>query len=394
MSPPSHHVSGLDTILDGQVLLDAPRPLLLTHEAAVTADLRRGIDALVEAGHRPHALLAPEHGYWGTGQAGAGGTETVDLATGVPVRSSYGISGTDLDRLIAGSGAGSLLVDLQDIGCRFYTYLWSMSDAMASCARLGLPVIVLDRPAPLPATALGPGVAAEAASFVGRHDVPLRHGARLGDLARHLARHDLDGDLDLTVVPAPIADGAAPWVPTSPNMPTRSTVALYPGTGLVEGTTWNEGRGTTLPFELLGAPWAGPDFAHRLRELSPDGVIVREAVYVPTSGDHAGQRVVGAQLHLAEDPVRLVADPQARFDPLRLAHAVLSVMRDLTPTGALWRAPHPGRVPFIDLLWGSSALREGIDDRASLEEILDASPSPPAIERTEPADPGMQRSAS
>lgn len=269
-----------------------------------------------------------------------------------------------------------------------------MSDAMASCARLGLPVVVLDRPAPLPTAALGPGAVPAAESFAGRHDIPLRHGARLGDLARHLARTAPDGAPDLTVVPAPARDGQAPWVPTSPNMPTRSTVALYPGTGLVEGTTWSEGRGTTLPFELLGAPWAGPEFAARLRAEELPGITVREAVFVPVAGDHAGERVVGAQLHLDEDPVRLVADPDAGFDPLRIAHAVLAAMRDLTPSGSLWRATPPGRPPFIDLLWGSAALWEGIDDGADLAEILRASPTPPDIERADPGHPHHRRSSS
>lgn len=389
MSPRSHHVSGLDVLVGDPGRVRASRPGLLTHFAAVTDDLRRGVDALVDAGLRPHRLIAPEHGYWGTGQAGAGGDETLDEATGIPVVSAYLVDGEDLDRLLACTGIDALIVDLQDIGCRFYTYPWSMHDAMLSCARLGLPVIVLDRPGPLPTGPLGPGLDPALASFVGRIDVPLRHGVRMGDLARHIAAHHLPVPLDLTVIEAPADDGDAPWVAASPNMPTPTTAALYPGTGLLEGTTWCEGRGTTLPFELFGAPWATPAFAGRLRDLDLPGVRVREAVFRPTAGTFSGERVVGAQLHLRDSPLALTRGGTAAFDPLRITHAVLSTMKDQHPERELWRENTPGRPPFIDLLWGSTALREGIDDGAGYDEILAASPPPPRIPRASTAHAGV-----
>src|SRR5699024_7458043 len=136
-----------------------------------------------------------------------------------------------------------------------------MVDGMAPGAGRGVPVTVLDGPARLAATAVGPGLDASCASFVGRLGVPLRHGERLGSLARAVAAGHLEQELELDVVEAPGADGSACWVAPSPNMPTLTTVALYPGTGLLEGTALSEGRGTTRPFELFGAPWCGPELA-------------------------------------------------------------------------------------------------------------------------------------
>jgi uncharacterized protein YbbC (DUF1343 family) len=376
-------VSGLDALIEDPGMLESElpgssRPGLLTNFAAVTSDLRRGVDALVGIGIRPHCLIAPEHGYWGSEQAGEGGADQHDPATGIPVLSSYGVHGEDLVALLERSGIDALLVDLQDIGCRFYTYPWSMVDAMEACARLGLPVHVLDRPAPLSAAPDGPGLDPTCASFVGRMNIPLRHGGRLGDVARHAAAHHLEDPIELSVTPAPGADGAACWVPPSPNMPTTSTLALYPGTGLVEGTTWSEGRGTTLPFEVLGAPWADHRFADAVRALELAGVVVREVQVRATHGDFAGQILSGVQLHLVGDPAALVGGEagDAGFDPIRIGHGVLAVMRAQHPGGDFWRRNAPGRPPFIDLLWGSSALREGIDDGADLAEILAASPAP------------------
>lgn len=377
MSSASHPISGLDRLLTDPALLREGRVGLLTHFAAVTSDLARGVDALVAAGIDVRCLISPEHGYWGTGQAGVGQDEERDRVTALPVLDAYGLDSEALEALLADARIDHVVVDLQDIGCRFYTYMWSMVDVMGVCARLGLRVTVLDRPAPLATTALGPGLDPSCASFVGRLGVPLRHGARLGGIARTIAADHLEQPLDLEIIEAPGADGAAPWIAPSPNMPTVTTVALYPGTGLLEGTALCEGRGTTHPFELFGAPWCGPELAAHLRELELPGVRFREANYRPTHSTFAGERVHGAQVHLA--PEVGPAGPEAplqSFDPVRVGHAIIAAVASLYPDQPLWREPFPGRPEFIDLLWGSSALREGIADGASFEEILAASPVP------------------
>lgn len=374
MSPASQSTTGLDLLIQDPALLEGSRVGLLTHFAATTTGLERGVDALLTAQIGLRCLISPEHGYWGTGQAGEGSSEKADAATGLPVLDSHRVHGKDLDRLIADSGIDRVVVDLRDIGCRFYTYIWSMAEVMDSCTRLGLPVTVLDRPAPLSASAAGPGLDPACSSFVGRLGIPVRHGARIGRIAEFLARSHLTGPLDLQVISAPGADGTGPWVAPSPNMPTLTTVALYPGTGLLEGTTLSEGRGTTRPFEFLGAPWCGPELAGHLRELDLPGFAFREAVYRPTHSAFAGERVHGTQVHLVLDPQQ--ACNLRAFDPLRVGYAVIAAVRALYPGQRLWRERTDGRPPFIDLLWGSPAFREGIDDRASYEEILAGSPAP------------------
>lgn len=380
MSCESQPRTGLDRVRTDPDLLAPSRVGLLTHFAAVTSDLARGVDALIAAGVDVRCLISPEHGYWGTGQAGTGNDEDQDPATGLPVLDAYGLQGRPLEELLASAGIDRVVVDLQDIGCRFYTYMWSMADVMAACAVLGLPVTVLDRPAPLATTALGPGLDPRCASFVGRLGVPLRHGARLGGVARTIAADHLEKPLDLQVVDAPGEDGSAPWIAPSPNMPTLTTVALYPGIGLLEGATLSEGRGTTMPFEVFGAPWCGPELTAALRERALPGVCFREANYRPTHSSFAGERVQGAQVHLTEGPHAAAADAGA-FDPLRLGHMILSVVAELYPDQPLWRESAPGRPEFIDLLWGSDVLRTGIADRASYEEICAASPAPIGLQR-------------
>lgn len=375
MSSVSHVLSGLDRLAAEPELVPSGRLGLLTHFAAVGADLSRGVDLLLAAGFEVRCLISPEHGYWGTGQAGVGNDEEVDRVTGLPVLDAYGVHGEQLDRMLAAAGIDRVVVDLQDAGCRFYTYMWSMVDVMAACGRVGLPVTVLDRPAPLAATAHGPGLDPACASFVGRLGVPLRHGERLGGIARIVAAHHLEQPVDLQVIDAPGTDGSAPWVAPSPNMPTLTTLALYPGTGLLEGTTLSEGRGTTRPFEVFGAPWCGPELAARLREADLPGVTFREAAYRPTHADFAGERVHGAQVHVDVEIDHAATDVD-RFDPLRVGHAIIAAAAELHPDRPLWREQVPGRPAFIDLLWGSSAFREGIEDGADLDEILVASPAP------------------
>lgn len=374
----THARTGLARAVEDTTLLGPGRIALCSNYTSVTADLTRGVDALLAVGAPLHCLLTPEHGYWGSAQAGESEGGGVDETTGLPVLDTYRVQGEALDALLQRSGAERVVVDLQDIGTRFYTYLWTLFDVLVSASRVGLPVTVLDRPNPLGRAVHGPGLrSSEASSFVGRVDVPLQHGLTLGELARWFATEHVPAATgaapDLTVVAVTGWDGSRarptdPWVMPSPNMPTLHTALLYPATGLLEGTEVSEGRGTTRPFELLGAPWTDGRLHGALRELTLPGLAVREAVFSPTFSPGQGQRIHGVQLH--------ITDPDA-LDPILTGHAVLSTLARLYPEQTLWRAPVDGRPHFIDLLWGSSALREGVDDGASLKEILAASPAQP-----------------
>lgn len=374
--------TGLDQILRIPSRMPAGTVALCANYTSVTSDLARGVDALRAAGVPLVALLTPEHGYWGAAQAGESDGDGVDAATGLPVIDTYRAGDSDWDALLHRAGAEQVLVDFQDIGTRFYTYVWTLFDLMCSAARTGLRVVVADRPNPLGRRRLGPGLDASCSSFVGRRSIPLQHGMTLGELARWFALDQVPATtgrhVDLEVIAVDAWDGAAAddragWVMPSPNMPTLDAATLYPAVGLLEGTVLSEGRGTTRPFELFGAPWTDARLAQSLREHELPGLVVREAVFRPMYSKWQDQTVHGVQLHLS--------DP-ARFEPLPAAHTILSTLAELYPEHELWRQRGPGetgsdRPPFIDLLWGSPALREGIDQRQDLEQILAGSPQAP-----------------
>ncbi|WP_147917533.1 exo-beta-N-acetylmuramidase NamZ domain-containing protein [Ruania zhangjianzhongii] len=372
--------TGLSRVLENPSLIGTGPIALCGNYTAVTEDLRRGVDALVDAGLPVRCLLTPEHGYWGAVQAGESEGDGRDEPTGLPVLDTYQVSSPELDAMLQRTGTEQIVLDLQDIGTRFYTYTWTLFDLLCSAARTGHRVVVLDRPNPLEGRVAGPGLAPSCASFVGRVSIPLQHGLTIGELARwfnavHVPEHTgTSADLDvITTGGHRDARGDQPWVLPSPNMPAPDTAVLYPATGLLEGTTLSEGRGTTKPFELFGAGWTDARLAAALAEQELPGVLVREAVFAPMFSTCAGQRVHGAQLHLID---------RETFDPVRTGHTLLATIADLYPDQQLWREANAGRPPFLDLLWGSPALREGIDAGHSLAQILAVSPATP----TPPAD--------
>ena len=239
---------------------------LLTNFTGTLPDLRRTSTALVAAEAPVTVLLSPEHGLHGSAQAGAAGSESRDPETGLPVIDTYLKQGPALDEMLSTSGIDTIVFDMQDIGVRYYTYIWSLFDTLFSAARTGIRFVVLDRPNPLGgAVAEGPGLdAARFGSFVGRSDIRLRHGLTAGELARLFVARDLAAEgltVDLEVVELEEWDAARdfdgtglPWVPPSPNMPMLDTAYVFAGLGLIEGTNVSEGRGTTHPFETTGAP--------------------------------------------------------------------------------------------------------------------------------------------
>ncbi|MEU2393464.1 DUF1343 domain-containing protein [Streptomyces sp. NPDC007369] len=357
---------------------------LVTNHTGVLPDLRPTAPALLEAGARLVALFGPEHGLHGTGQAGESEAAQADPLTGLPVRDTYRCSGELLDKLLLDSGADALVYDLQDIGARFYTYVWTMFDLMASAARTGVRFVVADRPNPLGGlVSEGPLLDPAWASFVGRAAVPVRHGLTCGELARYLnaaaVPQAAGRAADLSVIEAAgwqramdAEATALPWVAPSPNIPTPATAAVYPGTCLFEGTNLSEGRGTTQPFEIVGAPYVDERFAPSLAELGLPGVHFRDLWFVPTFHKHAGQLLRGVQLHVTDREV---------FTPVRTAVAMLGTLRRLYPDQFAWRTADSGiegsdRRPFIDLLWGSDRLRRSVDAGDDPLSLCDP-PAPP-----------------
>ena len=367
--------SGLEVLLESPGLVgDRPWALLANH-AAVTAvlDPARAVLRRVLPGSLVR-LFAPEHGLDGVAQDMEAVVDETDPLTGIPVTSLYGAdastlepTGHDLD------GVEVLLVDLPDIGCRYYTFAATMDLAMAACVRAGVGVVVLDRPDPMGGRAREGGpVEPGYESFVSALPTPVRHGLTLGELAL-LLRRERHPDLELTVV---LCEGwrrsrwwdetGLPWVPPSPNMPWVDTVAVYPGTCLVEATTISEGRGTTRPFHLVGAPWIdAEELASRLAARRIEGVGFRAARFRPMFGKHREAVCSGVEIH---------ATDRARLRPVELGVHLLQAIHDLDPDAFSWRRePYEfvSDVPAIDLLTGSPAARRLIESGDPPNDLFD-----------------------
>jgi uncharacterized protein YbbC (DUF1343 family) len=335
--------TGAERLATDPALAGGTRLGLITNPTGVLPDLTPTAEALIAAGVPLTALFGPEHGLRGTAQAGHGERDAVDAATGLPVHDTHQLSGAALDRVVAGSGVDTLVFDLADVGTRFYTYVWTMYDLLESAARLGLRFVVLDRPNPLGgAVEEGPPLDPAFASFVGRFPLPVRHGRTAGELALLFG---FDADLHVIGMEGwrrdmTWAETGLPWVMPSVNMPTPDTALVYPGTGLFEGTNFSEGRGTTRPFELIGAPYADERFAAELAGLGLPGVRFRRTWFTPTFHKHAGVPVRGVQLH--------VHDPRA-FRPVLTGLAMLHAARTLYPEELRLE-------PSMGHLWGSDTL--------------------------------------
>ncbi|PYM86209.1 MAG: DUF1343 domain-containing protein [Candidatus Rokuibacteriota bacterium] len=363
--------SGLEVLLDRHLpWLRGRRLGLLAHQASVTHDLAHAAPLLTGLrGVRLARLFAPEHGLWGAAQDHAPIASTRDQVTGLEVWSLYGEQRAPTPQMLAGLDA--LVVDLQDVGARYYTFVWTLALAMRECARAGVRVIVLDRPNPLGGDRVEGNVPDPAfASFVGLYPLPARHGFTLGELARRFVLEE-GIRCDLTVAPMRgwrramlWEDTGLPWVPPSPNMPTPDTARVYPGGCLIEGTNLSEGRGTTRPFEWVGAPYLdGHRYAEALDGLGLPGVRFRPARFTPTFHKWAGEVCGGVQIHVTD---------RRRFRPFRTGVAAIAVARRLAPAEFRWKEPpyefEHARLP-IDILFGTDRIRTQIEGGADLAVI-------------------------
>ncbi len=358
--------SGLDALVEKRFAPLRGRAVgLVCNPTAVDRRLRHAADLFHGArGVRLAALFGPEHGVRGDVQYMAAVEDERDRRTGVPVRSLYG---RDAGSLRPGAddlrGLDALVFDIQDVGARYYTYQATMLYCMEAAARAKIAFFVLDRPNPVGGLAVeGPGLRPGFESFCGVHDVAVRHGMTVGELAG-LYREERGLSLDLTVVPCRgwrrgmhQRDTGLPWVIPSPNMPTPETALVYPGMCLLEGTNLSEARGTTRPFEMFGAPWLDADaLAEALAAERLPGVRFRPVRFVPTWDKHAGARCHGAEL--------VVVDRDA-FRPFRAGVACVAAARAQDPGKFGWRTDayeFVERVPAFDLLCGSSREREELE---------------------------------
>lgn len=334
---------------------------LITNPTGVNRELVSDIDLLA---HAPDvhlvALFGPEHGIRGAQQAGAAVGSNRDPVTGVPVYSLYGKTRQPTPAML--KGVDVLVFDIQAVGARFYTYLYTMADAMKAAAAARIPIVVLDRPNPIGGTKVqGPVLDPKFASFVGEYPIPLRYGMTIGELAEFF-NHQFHIGADLTVVKMRgwkrsmyYGDTPLQFVMPSPNMPTGTTALVYPGMGLVEGTNVSEGRGTTRPFELVGAPWIDAEkLARALNEKRMAGVRFRPVHFTPTFSKYEGKACNGIQVH--------VMDRDA-FNPVIVGLTVIATIHDLYPKQFAFNASD------FDRLVGNGWIRQDIEKGVPVPEM-------------------------
>ncbi len=326
---------------------------MLTNALATTSELVPSVDALRQAGFQIAALFVPEHGFYGAALAGEKIASGYDHKRGIAVFSLYGETLKPLSEWL--DGLDALLVDLPDVGCRFYTYAWTMSHWIEAAAQKGLTVIVLDRPNPINGVQVeGQSQKEVVGSLVGRFPIAIRHGLTIGELARWLKQTQFP-NAQVEVIPCEgwrrvmwWDETGLPWVPPSPAMATLETATVYPGTCLVEGTNLSEGRGTSHPFEWIGAPFTdGDEVAELLNKLNLPGVRFRPHRFIPSASKHAGEICKGVQVHVTD---------RNTFQPVRIGLCVIAAFKRLFRHAFAWREES------IDRLIGTRAFRQAMDE--------------------------------
>lgn len=348
---------------------------LVCNQASVAADYRHILDHILprhaDGTLTIQAVFGPQHGIWGQTQDNMIEWEGYrDARTGLTFHSLYGQHREPTDAML--EGVEELVIDLADVGSRYYTFIWTMALCLKACERNGIPVTILDRPNPIDGvTVEGPVLEWDYASFVGLYPLPIRHGMTMGEVARHLRETEFPG-VELSVVECEGWDRSLyldetnfPWAMPSPNMPTVDTAVVYPGMCLMEGTNVSEGRGTTRPFEIFGAPFIdGWRLSERLNEQGLPGVYFRPYQFLPTFQKHAGQTCQGSFIHVRD---------RRQFRPFLTGCVILQTLYHLYPDQFAWNDPpyeYEDRLLPIDILLGNGELRIEIEEGSNLFNIL------------------------
>ncbi|MDX2160811.1 MAG: DUF1343 domain-containing protein [bacterium] len=356
---------GLEILRDlGYEGLHGRRVGIFATPSAVDQRLESAVRILTRAdGLHVSALFSAEHGISGAVAAG----EKVESAAGngarLPVHSLYGETFRPTAEML--QGLDVIVCDIQDVGARFYTYIWTLSHLLEAAGEAGIKVLILDRPNPLGGEIDGEMLDPELASLVGRYPIPIQHGMTVGELSSMINERFNPTPAPLRVIPClgwrhsmTWEQTGLPWVPTSPNMPHISTVRQYPGACLVEGTNLSEGRGTALPFEIVGAPFIdGETLADRLNAMQWIGVRFRPHTFIPSASKWAGETCQGVQVHITE--------PSLYF-PIRVWVGVIMAVESAYPTAFQW--DHA----WFDRLAGSARLRHAITAGKPHREIVAA----------------------
>ena len=354
---------GVDRLMENPEILKGKRVGLITNPTGINAERTSIVDLFDQSDDfELTALYGPEHGVRGDAQAGSTVSSYIDDVTGLPVYSLYGATKKPTAEML--QDVDVLVFDIQDVGTRYYTYIYTMAYAMEAAAENGIPFVVLDRPNPQGGLRVdGPVLDPDYSSFIGLYPIPLKHGMTVGELAQLFnTEYQIQADLEVVKMKGwkrsmMYEDTGLPFVMPSPNMPTTDTVNVYPATGLFEGTNLSEGRGTTKPFQLIGAPYIkAHEYANELNELELPGVAFRAASFTPTFSKYAGKLTHGVEVY--------VTDP-ARFESTRTGIAMIQTAHDMYPDDFEFLAND-----FITKLTGNTYVKDMILKGAPLEDIL------------------------
>lgn len=354
--------------------LDGLRVGILANPSSVDHGFRHVVDQFGKASNfKLGAIFGPQHGFRSDLQDNMIETpHGTDPRHNVPIFSLYSETREPTAEML--DLIDVLVIDLQDVGARIYTFIYTMANCLRAAARTGTPVIVCDRPNPIGGVQVeGPMLEPGYESFVGQFPIPMRHGMTVAELARMFNEHFEIG-ATLEIVPMEgwsremyFDDTDVPWIMPSPNMPTLDTAIVYPGTVLFEGVLVSEGRGTTRPFELIGAPWIdGEALTARLNEAGLAGVLFREVGFEPTFQKYAKEHCSGCQIHVTS---------RVDFEPVKAGVAIIRECFGLGPDQFKWRDPpyeyEHDKMP-IDILAGSTELREQIEQQVPIDDIAES----------------------
>jgi uncharacterized protein YbbC (DUF1343 family) len=364
---------GVEKLLEEQSgLLRNSRVGLICNQASVDHSFHHSADLFHDSNAiNLRALFGPQHGIRGDVQDNMIETDhAIDKKTRLPIYSLYSETREPTEEMLR--DVDVLVFDMQDVGCRIYTFVYTMANCMRAAKKLGKRVVVCDRPNPINgASVAGNVLEPEFASFVGQFPMPTRHGMTPGELAKFFNQHfNIGCELDVVTMDGWqrelwMDETDAPWVLPSPNMPTVDAATVFPGTVHFEGTQMSEGRGTTKPFELIGAPYIDPDdYATHLNSLGFAGVYFRACMFQPTFQKHGGVTCGGVQIHVTD---------RSEFEPVSVGVAMVKAAFDMYPSDFRWKVPPYEYVfdknPF-DVISGTDKLRQAFEDGVALKDII------------------------
>ena len=365
--------TGIDIIEEeGFKVLENHNAGLVVNPASVNKKLEHTVDILSRGKNfQLKALFGPQHGIYGNTQDNMIEWEGfTDPATGLPVYSLYGTHRKPTEEMLEGIDA--LVVDLPDVGARYYTFLWTAKLCVEACAEKNIKMILLDRPNPIAGNTIeGPSLDISFKSFVGLSPIPIRHGMTMGELLTLINKKENIG-CNLVVVAVEgwsrnlwFDETDLPWILPSPNMPTLDTATVYPGGCLLEATNISEGRGTCRPFEIVGAPYINArEIVREMNSFNLPGVIFRPAHFEPTFNKHKGKICGGFHIHITD---------REKFSSVETIARFIYTVKKLHPNMFKWKEPpyeyEYDKMP-IDILWGDDSLRNIVDSQGDIDELL------------------------